>query len=93
TTHWASLDRLKEYGAIPTGQRVVQQGKIVTAAGVSSGIDMGLTLAAKVAGDDFAMCVQLGIEYDPQPPFEAGSLEKAPDHITELMAAMYEGRL
>jgi hypothetical protein len=54
---------------------------------------MGLTLAAKVAGDDFAMCVQLGIEYDPQPPFDAGSLEKAPDHITELMAAMYEGRL
>ena len=93
TTHWASVDRLKEYGAIPTGQRVVQQGKIVTAAGVSSGIDMGLTLAAKVAGDDFAMCVQLGIEYDPQPPFDAGSLEKAPDHITELMAAMYEGRL
>ena len=93
TTHWASLDRLKEYGAIPTGQRVVQQGKIVTAAGVSSGIDMGLTLAAKVAGDDFAMCVQLGIEYDPQPPFEAGSLDKAPAHIAELMAGMYEGRL
>lgn len=93
TTHWASLDRLKEYGAIPTGKRVVQQGKIVTAAGVSSGIDMGLTLAAKVAGDDFAMCVQLGIEYDPQPPFDAGSLDKAPAHVSELMATMYEGRL
>ena len=93
TTHWASMDRLTEYGAIPTSRRVVEQGKIITAAGVSSGIDMGLTLAAKVAGDDFAMCVQLGIEYDPQPPFNAGSLEKAPANIAELMSGMYEGRL
>src|SRR5215475_13713014 len=71
TTHWASLPRLAEYGAIPTGQRVVEQGKYVTAAGVSSGIDMALHLAATIAGEDFAQCVQLGIEYDPQPPFNA----------------------
>jgi putative intracellular protease/amidase len=93
TSHWASLDRLKEYGAIPTGKRVVEQGKIITAAGVSSGIDMGLTLAAKIAGDDFAQCVQLGIEYDPQPPFDSGSLDKAPVHVVEIMAGMYEARL
>jgi putative intracellular protease/amidase len=93
TSHWASLPRLAEYGAIPTGRRVVEQGKYVTAAGVSSGIDMALTLAARVAGDDFAQAVQLGIEYDPQPPFDAGSTDKAPDHIVELLANMYAGRV
>jgi putative intracellular protease/amidase len=92
TSHWASLDRLNEYGAIPTGKRVVEQGKIVTAAGVSSGIDMGLTLAARIAGDEFAQAVQLGIEYDPQPPFDAGSTEKAPKPIVELLANMYAQR-
>jgi putative intracellular protease/amidase len=93
TSHWASLPRLAEYGAIPTARRVVEQGKIVTAAGVSSGIDMALTLAARIAGDDFAQAVQLGIEYDPQPPFDAGSVDKAPDHIVELLANMYADRL
>ena len=93
TSHWASLPRLADYGAIPTGRRVVEQGKIITAAGVSSGIDMGLTLAAKIAGDEFAQAVQLGIEYDPQPPFDAGSVEKAPDHIVELLANMYADRV
>jgi putative intracellular protease/amidase len=93
TSHWASLDRLKEYGAIPTGKRVVEQGKFVTAAGVSSGIDMGLTLAAKIAGDEFAQAIQLGIEYDPQPPFDAGSLEKAPQKVVERLAVMYDGRV
>jgi putative intracellular protease/amidase len=93
TTHWASLDRLAEYGAIPTGRRVVEQGKIVTAAGVSSGIDMALTLAARIAGDDFAQCVQLGIEYDPQPPFDAGSLDKAPAQIAQTMQTLYGRRL
>jgi transcriptional regulator GlxA family with amidase domain len=92
TTHWASLDRLREYGAIPTGRRVVEQGKVVTAAGVSSGIDMGLTLVARIAGDEYAQSVQLGIEYDPQPPFDAGSLDKAPAPIVELMTALYRDR-
>ena len=92
TTHWASLDRLKEYGAIPTGRRVVEQGKIVTAAGVSSGIDMGLTLAARIAGDAYAQGIQLGIEYDPQPPFDAGSLDKAPAPVAEYMTALYGAR-
>jgi len=92
TTHWASLERLKEYGAIPTGRRVVEQGKFVTAAGVSSGIDMALTLAAHIAGDEYAQGIQLGIEYDPQPPFDAGSLAKAPPAVSEFMVALYAGR-
>ena len=92
TSHWASLERLRDYGAIPTGRRVVEQGKIVTAAGVSSGIDMALTLTARIAGDDFSKAVQLGIEYDPQPPFDAGSVDKAPPEIVELLAAMYSKR-
>ncbi len=89
TTHWASLERLREYGAIPTGHRVVERGKIMTAAGVSAGIDMALTLAARIAGDEFAQAVQLGIEYDPQPPFDAGSVAKAPASVVELLRAMY----
>ena len=92
TSHWASLERLRGYGAIPTGRRVVEQGKIVTAAGVSSGIDMALTLTARLAGDEFAQAVQLGIEYDPHPPFDAGSPEKAPAEIVEMLAAMYSSR-
>jgi putative intracellular protease/amidase len=93
TSHWASLERLREYGATPTAKRVVEQGKIVTAAGVSSGIDMALTLVARIAGDDYARAVQLGIEYDPQPPFDAGSVDKAPAHVVEQLAEMYARRL
>jgi transcriptional regulator GlxA family with amidase domain len=84
TTHWMAMDTLASTGARPTGRRVVVQGKIITAAGVSSGIDMGLTLAAKIAGDTVAQAIQLGIEYDPQPPFDAGSPEKAPDEVVAL---------
>ena len=73
TTHWASYDRLQELGAIPTEQRVVKQGKIITAAGVSAGIDMGLVLVAALEGEDMAKLIQLAIEYDPQPLFEFGS--------------------
>jgi putative intracellular protease/amidase len=92
TCHWASLERLREYGAIPTGRRVVEQGKVVTAAGVSSGIDMALTLAARIAGDEYAQAIQLGIEYDPQPPFDAGSVEKAPAPVVEQLVAIYSRR-
>ena len=81
TTHWTQLDHLRDYGARPTRQRVVEQGKIVTAAGVSAGIDMGLTLAARIAGEDVAKLIQLGVEYDPQPPFDTGSPEKAGDQL------------
>jgi putative intracellular protease/amidase len=87
TTHWMSLDVLREFGAEPVEDRVVEQGKIITAAGVSSGIDMALTLAAHIAGDDVAQAIQLGIEYDPQPPFDSGSLAKAPDAVKEIVRA------
>jgi putative intracellular protease/amidase len=85
TSHWLDIDELERFGAKPTERRVVEQGKIITAAGVSSGIDMGLTLAAKIAGPEMAQAIQLGIEYDPQPPFDAGSTEKAPPEIVELV--------
>ncbi|MCX4680025.1 DJ-1/PfpI family protein [Streptomyces sp. NBC_01433] len=78
TSHWLALDILKEFGVEPTGERVVLDGKYVTAAGVSSGIDMGLTLLGRIAGDEHAQAVQLLTEYDPQPPYDAGSPDKAP---------------
>jgi transcriptional regulator GlxA family with amidase domain len=73
TTHWAYLDRLGELGADPIAERVVTSGKYMTAAGVSAGIDMALTLVGEIAGEDVAKAIQLGIEYDPQPPFDSGS--------------------
>ncbi|MFN2426790.1 MAG: DJ-1/PfpI family protein [Candidatus Binatia bacterium] len=93
TTHWASVERLESFGARYTEQRVVRQGKIVTGAGVSAGIDMGLTLIAAECGDDFAKALQLAIEYDPQPPFDCGSPTKAPAYIKEMiLAAMAANR-
>jgi putative intracellular protease/amidase len=83
TSHWLEVDALAEYGAQPTGRRVVEQGKVITAAGVSSGIDMGLALAAKIAGDEFAKTIQLLIEYDPEPPFDSGSPVKADPKLVE----------
>lgn len=83
TTHWLGLELLENFGAKPTVRRVVEQGKIITAAGVSAGIDMALTLAAKEFGDEVAQRIQLIIEYDPQPPFSAGSPDKAPAAITQ----------
>jgi transcriptional regulator GlxA family with amidase domain len=91
TTHWAAYDRLRSLGARPTEERVVERGKIITAAGVSSGIDMGLTLVARIYGEEIAKVIQLAIEYDPQPPFDSGSPSKAsPEtvaYITELLGA------
>ncbi len=77
TSHWAALDRLKLWNAVPMEARIVEDGKVITAAGVSAGIDMALTLIAKIAGPQFAKSMQLGIEYDPQPPFDEGSPRKA----------------
>ena len=85
TSHWLALDELKKFGAEPTLERVVIDGKIVTGAGVSAGIDMALTLAAKLAGDEVAQIIQLGIEYDPQPPFDAGSPLKAPESAVNYL--------
>jgi putative intracellular protease/amidase len=84
TTHWAAMQTLASTGARPTSRRVVEQGKIITGAGVSAGIDMALTLVARIAGDVAAQAIQLGIEYDPQPPFDAGSPDKAPQAAKDL---------
>jgi putative intracellular protease/amidase len=89
TSHWILRDTLREFGAEPVAERVVVQGKVITAAGVSAGIDMALRLAAMEAGEDEARALQLLIEYDPDPPFDSGSLEKADAQTqrraTELM--------
>jgi transcriptional regulator GlxA family with amidase domain len=87
TTHWAYMDDLAGYGAEATSDRVVRQGKVITSAGVSSGIDMALTLAAEIAGPDVAQAIQLRIEYDPAPPFDTGSTAKAPAHIRALASS------
>jgi putative intracellular protease/amidase len=92
TSHWLELDTLAELGAHPTERRVVEQGKVITAAGVSSGIDMGLVLLAKIAGDEFAQTIQLLIEYDPQPPFDSGSTSKAPPEIVQRIRDLAAAR-
>lgn len=83
TTHWASKDELRGYGAIVTDERVTRDGRIVTASGVSAGIDMALQLAALVAGNDVAHTIQLLLEYEPEPPFEGGTPARAPSEIVE----------
>ncbi|HKZ15280.1 MAG TPA: DJ-1/PfpI family protein [Solirubrobacterales bacterium] len=85
TSHWLYLDQLREYGADPITGRWVQDGKYITAAGVSAGIDMALHLVGKEVGPEVAQAVQVGIEYDPHPPFDAGSPEKAPASVVELV--------
>jgi len=85
TSHWLAYDALRALGAEPTEQRVVIEGKIITAAGVSAGIDMALTLVAQECGEAVAQSIQLGIEYDPQPPFDAGAPSKAPAAIVERL--------
>jgi putative intracellular protease/amidase len=77
TSHWAVREYLRNFGAEPVAERVVIEGKVITAGGVSAGIDMALTLAAREAGEDEARALQLVVEYDPQPPYDSGSVEKA----------------
>jgi len=77
-THWAVRQRLLDYGAVPVAERVVRDGKYATAAGVSAGIDLGLALAAELAGRRVAEAIQLGLEYDPDPPFDSGDPVRAP---------------
>ena len=92
TTHWLARDLLAELGAEPVPERVVEQGKIITAAGVSAGIDMALRLIQIKYGDEVAQAVQLGIEYDPEPPVDAGSPEKAPKEIVDLVTAAFRAQ-
>jgi transcriptional regulator GlxA family with amidase domain len=85
TSHWLAYDVLRSLGAQPSPERVVIEGKIITSAGVSAGIDMGLTLVARECGEEIAKSIQLLIEYDPQPPFDAGSPGKAPAEVVERL--------
>jgi putative intracellular protease/amidase len=85
TSHWLALDQLHGLGATPVSERVVVDGKVITAAGVSAGIDMALTLAAKLASPEVAQIIQLAIEYDPDPPFDGGSPDKAVPALREYL--------
>jgi transcriptional regulator GlxA family with amidase domain len=85
TSHWLYVDRLAELGAEPVRERVVEDGKLITAAGVASGIDMALHLVDREAGPEVAQAIQLAIEYDPDPPHDSGSPAKAPKEIVELV--------
>lgn len=84
-THWTVRSSLSAFGAIPSDERYVRDGKYATAAGVSAGIDLALALALELAGPTVAQSIQLSIEYDPHPPFDAGNAERAPAAIRELL--------
>ena len=96
TCHWAALEHLKPLGAIPVSEKVVIDGNIVTGAGVTSGIDFALTLAAILEGEQVAREIQLGIEYDPAPPFDSGSPKTAARELVDRLRArgvqLYEAR-
>jgi len=92
TTHWNAFDLLASLGAKPVKARVVQQGKIITAAGVSSGIDMALELAALITDETTAKAVQLYIEYDPEPPFDCGSTDKAGPEVLSKARTLAHNR-
>jgi cyclohexyl-isocyanide hydratase len=92
TTHWMSLDMLRAFGAEPVAARVVVDGNLITGGGVTAGIDFGLTVAAEIAGKRVAEAIQLGIEYDPQPPFDAGSPARADADLVALVRERAAGR-
>lgn len=91
TSHWLFREQLREFGADPVGGRFVEDGKVITAAGVSAGIDMALHLVGRETSPEVAQAIQLGIEYDPQPPFDAGSPAKASPEIVELVSNVTGG--
>ena len=89
TSHWALLERLKEFGAIPVSERFTRTEQIVTAAGVSAGIDMALMLVQWQFGVPLASAIQLGIEYDPKPPLDVGHPSKAPKELISMVVEMF----
>src|ERR1700730_2892139 len=90
TTHWAYAELLPLVGATHEKARIVQDGNVITAGGVTSGIDFGLTIAAEIAGETTAQTIQLGIEYDPEPPFDSGHPDCAPDAAKDTVFPRYE---
>jgi cyclohexyl-isocyanide hydratase len=90
TTHWATHGLLKDFGAIPVDQRVVWDGRLVTGAGVSAGLDLGLAMVAKLRDKPYAQSIQLLAEYAPQPPFNAGTPKTAPPEVRHLMGSMFD---
>jgi len=93
TTHWAAADALNALGSTYKEERWVQNGKIITAAGVSAGIDMALYLLGELIGPDAAKMMQLGTEYNPEPPFDSGSVTKAEPHIHSMLKAAFEASM
>ena len=90
TTHWAYTDLLPLVGATYEKARVVKDGNVITAGGVTAGIDFGLSVIAEIAGETTARKIQLGMEYDPAPPFDSGHPDKAPTLKSELLSARYD---
>jgi len=91
TTHWAYTDLLPLVGATYEKARIVKDGNVITGGGVTAGIDFGLSVVAEIAGETTAKRIQLGIEYDPAPPFDSGNPDKQPTLKSELMSARYDG--
>ena len=91
TTHWAYTGLLPLVGATHEKARVVKDGNVITGGGVTAGIDFGLSVVAEIAGETVARKIQLGIEYDPAPPFDSGHPDKAPTLKSELLSARYDG--
>ncbi|MEX8493280.1 DJ-1/PfpI family protein [Sphaerotilus sp.] len=91
TSHWSTVDVLKDLGAIPVRERVVIDRNRITGGGVTAGIDFGLTIAALVTSKDYAQAIQLYLEYDPAPPFNAGSPDKAPPLARQFLVDMFAG--
>jgi len=92
TTHWAYADLLPRVGATHEKSRVVRDGNVITAGGVTSGIDFALRLVAEIAGDEVAQSIQLGIEYDPEPPFQSGHPDRAPDTVRRRVIDAFVAR-
>ena len=90
TTHWAYTDLLPLVGATHEKARIVKDGNVITGGGVTAGIDFGLSVVAEIAGETAARRIQLGIEYDPAPPFDSGHPDKAPTLKSELLSARYD---
>jgi transcriptional regulator GlxA family with amidase domain len=88
STHWGARDYLGHFGATYSGERVTEDGKYLTSAGVSAGIDLGLTLCAEIAGREMAEAVQLSMEYDPRPPFDAGNFRDATPERLAMVAKL-----